>query len=77
MTNQELLQEFMKAFFVTAAFFVVVMLVLSFLAASDKSPPKGVESPRFGVVDKYKGCDVVRYTPENDARHVYFLDCGR
>lgn len=29
----------------------------------------------FEVVDTYKGCDVVRYTPDQSARYTYFLDC--
>lgn len=30
---------------------------------------------KFAVVDTYKGCEVVRYTPDNSARYTYFLDC--
>jgi hypothetical protein len=30
---------------------------------------------KFEVVDNYKGCEVVRYTPDNSARYTYFLDC--
>jgi len=33
------------------------------------------EDKKFEVVDTYKGCDVVRYTPDNSARYDYFLDC--
>jgi hypothetical protein len=32
---------------------------------------------KFEVVDTYKGCDVVRYTPDNSARYTYFLDCNK
>lgn len=32
---------------------------------------------KFEVVDNYKGCDVVRYSPEYDARYHYFLDCRK
>jgi len=35
------------------------------------SPP----DQKFEVVDTYKGCEVVRYTPDNSARYTYFLDC--
>ena len=31
---------------------------------------------KFSVVDAYKGCDVVRYTPDTSAMYTYFLDCG-
>jgi hypothetical protein len=30
---------------------------------------------KFAVVDTYKGCDVVQYTPDHSARYTYFLDC--
>jgi hypothetical protein len=39
---------------------------------SQPSPP----DQKFEVVDTYKGCDVVRYTPDNSARYTYFLDCS-
>ena len=37
------------------------------------SPP----DQKFAVVDTYKGCEVVRYTPDNSARYTYFLDCKK
>lgn len=42
----------------------------------DAPPQKGVESPRFEVVDNYKGCDVVRYEVYSMATYQYFLDCS-
>jgi hypothetical protein len=41
------------------------------LFESQPSPP----DQKFEVVDTYKGCEVVRYTPDNSARYTYFLDC--
>ena len=35
------------------------------------------EDKKFEVVDTYKSCDVVRYTPDNSARYDYFLDCKK
>ena len=32
--------------------------------------------PQFVVVDKYEGCDVVRYTNHSDALYHYFLHCN-
>jgi hypothetical protein len=32
---------------------------------------------KFAVVDTYRGCDVVQYTPTNAARYTYFLDCKK
>jgi hypothetical protein len=37
------------------------------------SPP----DQKFEVVDTYRRCDVVRYSPTNAARYSYFLDCGK
>ena len=34
-----------------------------------ESPQKGVEPPRFGVVDTYKGCDVVAWRNERSYNH--------
>lgn len=36
------------------------------------------EDKKFEVVDRYDNrCDVVRYTPQNDAKYHYFLDCKK
>ena len=35
------------------------------------------QDERFKVVDKYRGCEVVRYTPQNDAKYHYFLNCKK
>ena len=32
---------------------------------------------KFEVVDTYKGCEVVRYTPTNAALYTYFLNCKK
>ena len=34
------------------------------------------ETPKFSVVDAYKGCSVVRFIPPRDAKSHYFLDCS-
>ena len=38
---------------------------------SKPAPPE----QKFEVVDTYKGCDVVRYTPDYSAKYAYFLHC--
>ena len=38
--------------------------------------PTPVEQ-KFRVVDVYKGCDVVEYSPTNAARYQYFLHCPK
>jgi hypothetical protein len=57
---------------------IVGIAALSFLIngaanwlESQPSPP----DQKFAVVDTYKGCEVVRYTPDQSARYTYFLDC--
>jgi hypothetical protein len=40
---------------------------------SRPSPPE----QKFEVVDNYKGCDLVRYSPDYAARYHYFLDCRK
>jgi hypothetical protein len=35
-----------------------------------------LENEKFKVVDTYKGCDVVRYTPGNTSTYKYFLHCN-
>jgi hypothetical protein len=42
------------------------------LFESQPSPP----DQKFEVVDTYKGCEVVRYTPGSMATYKYFLDCS-
>jgi len=32
---------------------------------------------KFQIVDAYKNCNVVQYTPTNSARYTYFLDCEK
>jgi hypothetical protein len=32
---------------------------------------------KFEIVDTYKNCEVVRYTPPSSARYHYFLDCAK
>jgi competence protein ComGC len=78
-TNKEAFQEFVKAFGFTSVVMVLFMLSMLFLInlGNQKPPQKGVESPRFEVVDKYKGCDVVRWEQKGLAEYKYFLHCGR
>ncbi len=54
-----------------SAVFILILIVLAYFASGDKS----LESS-FEVVDKYKGCEVVRYAPHQAAEYKYFLDCS-
>jgi hypothetical protein len=46
-----------------------VALVFGFLATREENPPV-----KFVVVDKYEGCDVVRYTDSSNGWN-YLLHC--
>lgn len=73
-------KHFLKEFVVGVTFGLVPAgLFIVFVASNSpkEPPPEGVEPPRFGVIDKYKGCDVVRFAPPNGAEYAYFLDCRK
>jgi hypothetical protein len=60
--------------------FISVILFFAFLAncaANWLEMQPTPENEKFAVVDTYKGCDVVQYTPTNAARYYYFLDCKK
>lgn len=42
-----------------------------------QSPQEGVSPPRFGVVDTYEGCDVVKWNGNNEYDYQFFLDCRK
>ena len=63
-------------FFVVSILALVITLVINGTANWIESRPSPPEQ-RFEVVDNYKGCDVVRYSTEYDARYHYFLDCRK
>jgi len=70
------LKEFLRGVGVFAGasvVFIIIMLVLAYFASGGKP----VNEASFEVVDRYKGCDVVQYTPTNAARYTYFLDCRK
>ena len=67
------LKEFLRGvgvFVGASVVFIVILIVLAYFASGDKP----LESS-FEVVDKYKGCDVVRYAPHQAAEYKYFLHC--
>ena len=53
------------------------LLLLLYMMKPNK--PAEVTKPKtnFEVIDTYKGCDVVRYSPPNGANYHYFLDCQK
>jgi hypothetical protein len=62
--------------------FVIVVSVLLYAyivynSANWQGTQPSAPDQKFAVVDAYKGCDVVQYTPTNAARYTYFLDCKK
>ncbi len=59
---------------------VVSVLLYAYIAYNSTNWQESQPTPeneKFAVVDTYKGCDVVQYTPTNAARYSYFLDCRK
>ena len=62
---------------------IIVVLVLGFLAilingaVNWMGAQPSTPDQKFEIVDTYRGCSVVRYSPTNAARYSYFLDCGK
>jgi ABC-type long-subunit fatty acid transport system fused permease/ATPase subunit len=52
-------------------FILFLPLYLAITETTEEPPQK------FEVVDTYKNCVVIRYTPHNSAHYHYFLDCPR
>ncbi len=52
-----------------------VVFISGFYVFTTEDEPPSPPDQKFAVVDTYKGCDVVQYTPTNAARYHYFLDC--
>jgi len=52
------------------AIFAILILIFAIVKPD---PPQG---ERFKVVDKYEGCDVVRYTDASNTWH-YLLRCSK
>lgn len=60
-------------FFVGLSILALIMSGAANWLDSRPSPPER----KFGVVDTYRGCDVVQYSPDYSARYHYFLDCKK
>jgi hypothetical protein len=69
MTDKEAFNEFAKG-----AGFVIGMAAAFTLIIATIGTPNTDTSEKFVVVDKYKKCDVVRYTDRSNVWH-YMLDC--
>jgi hypothetical protein len=63
-----------------AIIIVTGIVLLSFVmngAANWLEAQPSSSDQKFAVVDTYRGCSVVQYTPTNAARYHYFLDCKK
>ena len=69
--------EYRKTLVVGAIIGASVMLLALYWAKPSSEAPS-VTSPKtnFAVVDKYKGCDVVKWTDRMQAEYKYFLYCN-
>ena len=57
---------------------VVLSLLLVFYMIKPNQPAGAQQyKSNFEVIDNYKGCGVVRYSPPNGANYHYFLDCQK
>ena len=60
------------------AVIVIGSIILIFATMKQNQSSKVLEpKSNFEVIDNYKGCDVVRYSPPNGANYHYFLDCQK
>jgi len=69
------LKEFMRGagvFAACAVILITILIVLGYFASGGKPL-----EPSFEVVDKYEGCNVVRYAPHQAAEYKYFLHCPK
>jgi len=55
---------------------IIVVLIAGFYMFTTEDKPPAPES-NFTVVDKYKGCDVIRWNHNQFAEYKYFLYCDK
>ena len=70
------LKEFMRGagvFAACAGILITILIVLAYFASGGKP----INEASFEVVDKYKECDIVRYTPHQVAEYKYFMYCEK
>jgi len=69
------LKEFLQAASVLVGIPVTILIILVVIINLTSSKP--IDESSFEVVDTYKECDVVRYTPHQEATYKYFLYCEK
>ena len=70
------LKEFLRGvgvFLAASAVFIIILIMLAYFASGDKP----INEASFEVVDKYKECDIIRWTQHDLAEYKYFLYCEK
>jgi hypothetical protein len=62
-------------FIFTAVFSISLLVFLMNTSANWLEAQPTPADQKFAVVDTYRGCEVVQYSPTNAARYSYFLHC--
>ena len=77
--DKEFLKDFLSGVMLGVGTLGVVGLLAIILngAANWLESQPSTPDQKFEIVDTYRGCSVVRYSPTNAARYSYFLDCGK
>ena len=73
--DYDALKEFLRGFAGGSIVFIVFCLLCALTIWISGSNTETDKSQSTKVVGEYKGCDIVRYTPDYSARYAYFLDC--
>ena len=66
--------EFSNGVAFATAITAFAFIVIAVITGNNSTP---TDQPSFEVVDTYKGCDVVRYAPQQTATYKYFLYCEK
>jgi len=56
---------------------IVITAIVIVLIAMVSNNSISISEPSFEVVDTYKGCDIIRYAPNQAATYKYFLHCEK
>jgi hypothetical protein len=73
MTSNDNFRAMLLGVIVGMAFLSLFMVINPGEDVKEPVEPKN----NFGVVDTYKGCDVVRYSASSMATYKYFLHCNK
>jgi hypothetical protein len=72
--DKDALKEFMRGVAFTIGLAGIVILGFAILSGGEDVP---INKSSVEVVDKYKECDIIRYTPHQVSEYKYFLYCEK